>query len=139
MVADRQAECGRADDCVVEGGREEVPPVCQFKRGVCSMHGVKGVKRVEEQKRWTKLKNGFGWRTTRKVKYTCTFTDKKPVSSNQTDDIGPSTSLSGERKSNISNFSNFPNFSNISSNLEDSGGARIESESTPTSESSNLL
>ena len=99
------------------------------------MHGVKGVKRVEEQKRWTKLKNGFGWRTTRKVKYTCTFTDNKPVSRNQTDDIGPSTSLSGGRKLNISNFSNY---SNISSNLEDGRSARIESESLTTSESSNL-
>ena len=89
------------------------------------LHGMKGKKRVEEQKRWTKLKNGFGWRTTRKVKYTCTFTELKPDSSYQTDRVGPEVS----QPISILTSQNISNISNISNDGGESGGARIESES----------
>ena len=95
------------------------------------LHGMKGKKRVEEQKRWTKLKNGFGWRTTRKVKYTCTFTELKPDSSYQTNSVGPEVSIPTSTSRNISNISN------ILMDERGSGGARIESESIPASESFN--
>ena len=45
---------------------------CNFKRGVCQLHNVKGVKNVISSKKWGKLKNGLnGWLHSKKVKWTC--------------------------------------------------------------------
>ena len=45
--------------------------VCQFKRGVCLLHKIKGDKQTIRSKRWGKVKGGYGWIHSSKVKYSC--------------------------------------------------------------------
>ena len=45
---------------------------CNFKRGVCQLHNVKGVQNVISTKKWGKIKNGLnGWLHSKNVKWTC--------------------------------------------------------------------
>ena len=54
---------------VVGGGHDITPPVCEFKRGVCKQHNVRGKKEIIENKTWEKVKFGYGWRTNRRVHF----------------------------------------------------------------------
>ena len=51
------------------GGHDITPPVCEFKRGVCKQHNVRGKKEIIENKTWEKVKFGYGWRTNRRVHF----------------------------------------------------------------------
>ena len=47
-------------------------PSCSFERGVCTTHRVRGIKTgVTTSKKWRKLKNGFGWVTSKVNVYSC--------------------------------------------------------------------
>ena len=115
-------DCGQSMKC--EDKKE-----CEFSRGVCKLHKVKGRKYTIDEKKWTKLKHGYGWRTNRKVRYSCTFVDSHQFSSNQPSDIGSCTSLSGRGKMGVASISHNLN------TLSDRDSARNESESLPTRES----
>ena len=61
------------------GGANVIPDVemsnvvqeCQFVRGICVEHKIKGEKLKIKHKAWVKKKFGYGWLTTTKVKYSC--------------------------------------------------------------------
>ena len=55
----------------VEGGGVVSQPDCQFRRGYCTKHKIKGTKTVTNTKKWTKKNHGYGWSTIRKVTFTC--------------------------------------------------------------------
>ena len=44
---------------------------CEFKRGVCQEHKIKGDKKVTKTKAWRKKKFGYGYVTTTKTTYSC--------------------------------------------------------------------
>ena len=47
-------------------------PSCSFERGVCTIHRIRGIKiGVTTSKKWRKLKNGFGWVTSKVNMYSC--------------------------------------------------------------------
>ena len=66
--------------------------VCAFKRGKCLLHNVDGVKYTEVAKKWKDRGGGkgYGFITTRTVKYRCLVSEKpKMSSSNLTkDEVG---------------------------------------------------
>ena len=69
------------DNDIVGGG-----PECQFKRGRCIEHKIKGDKIVTSKKRWTQKKGGvWGWSTTRIVSYTCSMGGRCSGSSTRID------------------------------------------------------
>ena len=45
--------------------------ICQFKRGICTVHNIKGTKVITKSKKWTRRKNDYGWVTSQKTTYTC--------------------------------------------------------------------
>ena len=45
--------------------------ICEFKRGWCSTHKIKGDKIQKKVKKWTKKKFGYGWVTSTLVEYKC--------------------------------------------------------------------
>ena len=51
---------------------DKLGPSCSFERGVCTTHRVRGNKTgVSTSKKWRKLKNGFGWVTSKVNVYSC--------------------------------------------------------------------
>ena len=52
----------------LEGGRVVSQPDCQFRRGYCTKHNIKGTKTVTNSKKWTKKKHGYGWSTIRRLR-----------------------------------------------------------------------
>ena len=44
---------------------------CEFRRGVCLTHDIKGEKVTINEKKWGKKSTGFGWIYRKKVKYIC--------------------------------------------------------------------
>ena len=44
---------------------------CEFKRGRCLLHNIKGNKMQRKVKKWTKKRYGYGWVTSTIVEYTC--------------------------------------------------------------------
>ena len=57
---------------------------------------MKGRKEIIKSQTWTKLKFGYGWRTNKKVRYSCTFMEQNLIGGNcRPRGSGPSTSLSG--------------------------------------------
>ena len=93
-----QTEDNECDDNDCGGGeRDIIPPICEFRRGVCKEHKEKGKKEIIESKTWTKVKFGYRWRTNRKVRYSCTFVKQNLIGGkSKPKGIGPSTSLSGD-------------------------------------------
>ena len=58
------------DDINTNGGDDAVKS-CEFKRGFCVSHKLKGDKRTVTSKKWAKKKFGYGWVTSKQVVYTC--------------------------------------------------------------------
>ena len=46
---------------------------CTFKRGVCTIHKVKGTKTELSTKKWTKKKFGFGFVTRKVITWKCEY------------------------------------------------------------------
>ena len=110
------------------------PPKCEFKRGVCKEHNMKGKKEVIKSKTWTKLKFGYGWRTNQKVRYSCTYMEQNLIGGNYSPrGSGLSTSLSGNSSRGLVDLGT----SNLSTIL--SGSDRIKHESESQGESSGGL
>ena len=62
---------------------------CEFRRGVCQLHKMKGERYVQETKNWKDRGKGkgFGYVTSRKVRYRCMVKNTVPrSSSSQTKD-----------------------------------------------------
>ena len=55
-------------DCAI-AERGEMTVECEFVKGTCRNHRIKGNKKVTSTKKWTKKKHGFGWVTQKKVTY----------------------------------------------------------------------
>ena len=76
---------GGNNDCVEDktGGviADDIPErLCEFKRGWCIYHKVKGDKTQKKVKKWAKKKFGYGWVTSTLVEYTCHLGDSdKPA------------------------------------------------------------
>ena len=58
-----------------------------------------GVRMVTKTKKWGKLKHGFGWIYSSKVKYSCTVESENPQTTNS-DDIGSEGQSPGLASSN---------------------------------------
>ena len=58
------------DDINTNGGGDAVKS-CEFKRGFCVSHKLKGDKRTVTSKKWAKKKFGYGWVTSKQIVYTC--------------------------------------------------------------------
>ena len=43
--------------------------LCAFKRSMCLTHKIKGNKKTVTSKKWSRLKNGYRWVTTKKIEY----------------------------------------------------------------------
>ena len=65
-----------ANDNVAVGGGTEL---CEFKKGICTLHNIKGKKIVTSSKKWTQKKDGYGWVTSRKVTYSCGYRTKARI------------------------------------------------------------
>ena len=67
----------------MDGGEDGMMAVetkkCEFKRGVCTEHKLKGDKMVNTTKKWQKKKAGYGWVTIRRVTYTCSYRQNIPL------------------------------------------------------------
>ena len=50
---------------------------CEFVRGVCKQHKLKGSRMVTKTKVWRQKKHGYGWVTVSKVTYTCSYSGMK--------------------------------------------------------------
>ena len=62
----------RMDDDTVGGRLLDTNQICQFTRGKCTIHKLKGDKIVTKRKKWVLKKNGlYGYSTTRVVTYRC--------------------------------------------------------------------
>ena len=65
---------------------------CEFRRGVCINHDVKGEKVTINEKKWGKKSTGFGWIYRKKVKFICRaekFTLTAPeISTSDVSDVG---------------------------------------------------
>ena len=46
-------------------------PVCEYSRGVCRIHKIRGIRNIIKTKSWKKKKYGFGWVTTTRIEYSC--------------------------------------------------------------------
>ena len=44
---------------------------CQFRRGVCLQHKTIGDRQIVKSKKWGKVKNGYWWIHSSKVRYAC--------------------------------------------------------------------
>ena len=58
------------DNINTNGGGDAVKS-CEFKRGFCVTHKLKGDRRTITSKKWTKKKFGFGWVTSKQTVYSC--------------------------------------------------------------------
>ena len=65
---------------------------CEFKRGVCQEHKLKGDKKVTKTKVWKKKKFGYGYVTTTKTSYSCKLEGVQPAAPEQ--HPGSSTAIS---------------------------------------------
>ena len=68
-------------------GKDGVVHECQFKRGMCVIHKIKGRKTATTTKKWADRKNGrgYGWVYSRQNQYVCpsvSLSRNKAVSSN---------------------------------------------------------
>ena len=63
--------------------RVETGPTCQFYRGRCKFHKIRGEKIVKKVRNWVKKKYGYGWLTTTVIEYSCPSRQLPP--SNQSD------------------------------------------------------
>ena len=50
---------------------------CEFVRGVCKQHNLKGSRMVTKTKVWRQKKHGYGWVTVSRVTYTCSYSGMK--------------------------------------------------------------
>ena len=48
-------------------------PQCEFRRGVCLTHKLKGNKKTLSIKKWKKKKYGYGWVTVKETQYSCSY------------------------------------------------------------------
>ena len=64
---------GSGDDNVpnMKSGDTEGVQICEFKRGWCSTHKIKGDKIQKKVKKWTRKEFGCGWVTSTLVEYKC--------------------------------------------------------------------
>ena len=61
----------------LNNSREADKKDCSFKRGICTIDGIKGNKKTISRKVWIKKKSGlYGWSTTRVVNYECVHNEK---------------------------------------------------------------
>ena len=62
----------RNDDVNTEAGDiMSVEHSCEFRRGICTLHKIKGEKTQRKVKKWAKKRYGYGWVTNTIVEYTC--------------------------------------------------------------------
>ena len=83
--------CPNNVDIVKDLCDENVAPSsvkCTFKRGTCLVHKLKGEKYTDVAKKWMNRGGGkgYGWITTRTVKYRCKANRNLMASSTLTDD-----------------------------------------------------
>ena len=103
------------------GGSNE----CEFKRGICSIHKLKGKKMVTTTKKWVAKKGGYGWSYSRKVTYTCNYLKNTPTGHSVRPTVEYSQSLDKGCSSNRGK-----NYSNSTDVLEqDIPGEKISFES----------
>ena len=57
---------------------EDITVECEFKRGVCKVHNIKGKKLVLRTSKWCNVKGTFKWRYSSKVVWQC-LARKNPV------------------------------------------------------------
>ena len=93
---------GNVDECAIVE-RNEMTVECEFVKGTCKNHGIKGNKKVTSTKKWTKKKHGFGWVTQKKVTYSCPVGLQASSSNQQT---SRDSSLSSDLKQGGSYNSN---------------------------------
>ena len=79
------------DDCGIVDNSEMIVE-CEFVRGTCKNHRIKGTRKVTSTKKWTKKKHGFGWVTQKKVTYSCPVGLQSSSSNNQQTSRDPSLS-----------------------------------------------
>ena len=62
---------------------------CEFKKGICTTHRVKGEKKIITSKKWCKKKDGLaGWSTSRKVEWLCKQNpDRTPVAPSKASEL----------------------------------------------------
>ena len=104
------------------GGSMDKP--CEFKRGVCKEHNMKGNRVVVKSQKWAKKKTGFGWVTSSKVTYTCNHDTAKSSNHNLTEN---STQLMSSQSPASNSKKQGAMFRLSLDNI--SGVSRIESES----------
>ena len=46
---------------------------CEFRRGKCLVHNIKGDKMSRKIKKWGKKRYGYGWLTVTAIEYTCPY------------------------------------------------------------------
>ena len=61
------------DHIMMESTAPPVDRACSYKKGICSIHGRKGIKYLQESKTWKDNGGGrgFGWITRKVVRYRC--------------------------------------------------------------------
>ena len=72
---DEQGHGNEVDECMTMNEAKQ----CEFKRGMCIEHKIKGDKMVNTTKKWQKKKAGYGWVTIRRVAYSCSFGRNQPL------------------------------------------------------------
>ena len=105
----------------VEGGGSVEQP-CEFKRGICKTHNIKGNKTVVKSKKWAAKKTGFGWVTSSKVTYTCNLARAMSSNPSTTEDstqlkssLSPASNSKKQGELFKLSLDNFPGRSNIES------------------------
>ena len=63
------------DNIMMESTAPPVDRACSYKKGICSIHGRKGIRYLQESKNWKDRGGGrgFGWITRRVVRYRCSM------------------------------------------------------------------
>ena len=63
---------GDSTEVIFDSGGDGAIVECQFRRGTCLNHKIKGKKMTKTSSHWAKKKNGeFGWSYRKKVNYKC--------------------------------------------------------------------
>ena len=98
-------------DELMGGGSGDRMVMCEFKRGICQRHKLKGEKKVTKTRVWRKKKFGFGYVTTTKTTYSCRLQNVQPAAPEQRPGSSIASSLSPEiANSNGAYFQNVQKF-----------------------------
>ena len=81
---------GDSTEVILDSGGDGAVVECQFRRGTCLNHNIKGRKMTKTSSHWAKKKNGeFGWSYRKKVYYKCEYRPATILSPISISDISP--------------------------------------------------